>query len=119
MLTKCVTTKSTLLVPDMEDSVPVPEKPKARQMIRDKLAYLRANAALGASTVITPRTNSLDTGLFFDDVRGILDAESAKLIDGFCIPKVDRVSDVNEIDAFLASEEKRLSLAENSLKVIP
>ena len=48
MLTKCVTTNSTLLVPDMEDSVPMHEKPLARQMILDKLPFLRQNAKLGA-----------------------------------------------------------------------
>lgn len=33
MLTKCVTAKATLLVPDIEDSVPYHEKPRARDMI--------------------------------------------------------------------------------------
>jgi citrate lyase beta subunit len=37
MLNKCVTVNSTLIIPDMEDSVPLHEKPKAREMIRDKL----------------------------------------------------------------------------------
>lgn len=41
MLNKCVTTKATLLVPDMEDSVPVDEKPKARVMIKEKIMSIR------------------------------------------------------------------------------
>ena len=82
MLNKCVTTKATLLVPDIEDSVPPHEKPIARDMIRDKLPFIRQEALL-KNAVITPRTNGLETGLFYSDVDGILEGEgNAKLIDG-------------------------------------
>ena len=82
MLNKCVTVKATLLVPDMEDSVPSHEKPLAREMIRDKISFIRQEAQL-KSAVITPRTNGLETGLFHADVDGILEnPENAKLIDG-------------------------------------
>ena len=83
MLNKCVTTRATLIVPDMEDSVPLHEKPIARNMIRDKLNFIRHEAML-SNAVITPRTNGLETGLFHADVDGILgyDDGNAKLIDG-------------------------------------
>ena len=106
MLNKCVTVKATLLVPDMEDSVPSHEKSFARDLISQKLAFIRKEALL-KSAVITPRTNGLETGLFHSDVDGILqDRENAKLIDGFCVPKVDRVEDVTEIDAYLSEKER-------------
>jgi len=57
MLNKCVTTRATLIVPDMEDSVPPHEKPLARQMIRDKLSFIRKEA-VNPNVVITPRTNA-------------------------------------------------------------
>ena len=41
MLKKCVTAKATLLVPDIEDSVPYHEKPKARSMIQSYLKFIR------------------------------------------------------------------------------
>lgn len=63
MLSKCVTTRATLLVPDMEDSVPVDEKPKARGMIRDRLVAIRSST-YSPKVVITPRTNGITTGLF-------------------------------------------------------
>ena len=44
MLKKCVTVKATLLVPDMEDSVPPHEKPMARQMIGVNLSTIRRDA---------------------------------------------------------------------------
>ena len=82
MLNKCVTVRATLLVPDMEDSVPIAEKKLAREMIRDKIAFIREEAQL-KNVVITPRTNGLETGLFHADVDGILERrENAKLIDG-------------------------------------
>ena len=63
MLNKCVTTKATLLVPDMEDSVPMEEKPKSRGMIREKLRWIRENTYT-PKVVITPRTNGFTTGMF-------------------------------------------------------
>ena len=103
MLKKCVTVRATLLVPDMEDSVPPHEKPQARDLISENLPFIREEAHLKAATVITPRTNGLETGLFHSDVDGILAREgNANLIDGFCVPKVDRVTDVTEIDSYLS-----------------
>mmetsp|Transcript_77679 Transcript_77679/g.107438 ORF Transcript_77679/g.107438 Transcript_77679/m.107438 type:complete len:113 (-) Transcript_77679:535-873(-) len=112
MLNKCVTTRATLIVPDMEDSVPPHEKPGARKMIKSKLDFIRSNA-FSKRVVITPRTNGLETGLFFDDVKGVLDKQTASLIDGFCIPKVDTVEDVKVIDDFLTQCEKELDLDHN------
>jgi citrate lyase beta subunit len=88
MLNKCITTKATLLVPDMEDSVPPEEKPKARGMIKDKLKFIR-DKTFSPRVVLTPRTNGITTGLFQDDVRGVLNIDTVELIDGFCVPKVD------------------------------
>ena len=66
----------------MEDSVPPHEKRMARATIRDQLAFIRQEAQL-KNAVITPRTNGLETGLFHDDVDGILsEPHNAKLIDG-------------------------------------
>ena len=69
--------------------------------------------------VITPRTNGLETGLFHDDIDGSLNQETATLIDGFCVPKVDRVEDVKEIDSYLTQKEKEYNLPQYSFKVIP
>ena len=71
MLNKCVKTKATLIVPDMEDSVPPHEKPHARGMISDHLQMIRDQAQI-RDVWITPRTNGLETGLFHADVDGIL-----------------------------------------------
>ena len=59
-------------------------------MIRDKLKFIRENA-FSKHVVITPRVNGVETGLFHDDVKGVVDSESVNYIDGICVPKVDRV----------------------------
>ena len=65
------------------------------------------------------RTNGLDSGLFETDVKEILDKETVKHIDGFCVTKVDNVEMATEICKFLSSQEKHFGLQTNALKVIP
>ena len=60
-------------------------------MIRENLVFIRKNALFGEQVVLTPRTNGVKTGRFHADVEAVLTKETANLIDGFCIPKVDRV----------------------------
>lgn len=45
------------------------------------LKFIRENAH-SKNVVITPRTNGLTTGLFHDDVRGVLGKETSKYING-------------------------------------
>lgn len=117
MLLKCATSNASLIVPDLEDSVPLAEKPKARELIKKHLYNMRA--AKGESLTITVRTNSLDSGLFEIDIKEILDKETAQIIDGFCVTKVDTVEMSSEICKYLSAQEKLLGLAQNSIKVIP
>ena len=84
------------------------EKPKARELVTQNLKTIRD--AVGTHVTVTVRTNSIDSGMFFDDVRAILSPESARHIDGFCCTKVDTVEMANEICSFLSSEEKRHGL---------
>ena len=52
-------------------------------MIETNLSAIRQGAKIGSeNVVITPRTNGLETGLFHGDVDGILNEQTAKLIDG-------------------------------------
>ena len=44
---------------------------------------IRKEAKIGSDNVIiTPRTNGLETGLFYDDIDETLSKSTAKLIDG-------------------------------------
>lgn len=117
MLNKCVTAKACLIVPDLEDSVPLAEKPKARELVKHHIPKIRA--AMGDRVTLTVRTNGLESGLFETDVKAILDKDTARQIDGFCVTKVDTVEMAQEVCRFLSSQEKLLGLADQSLKVIP
>ena len=86
-------------------------------MIKQHLPKLRQ--AAGNKVCITIRTNSIESGMFHDDVRNILDKDTAMLIDGFCATKVDTVEIALETCRFLSEMEKQLGLLQNHLKVIP
>ncbi|TNV76799.1 hypothetical protein FGO68_gene9835 [Halteria grandinella] len=119
MLTKCVTTKASLLVPDMEDSVPEgQEKVKARELIRQNLKDIRAKT-YDQRVIITPRTNGITTGLFKDDVEGVLTKETIDSIDGFCVPKVDTSTEYKQIDTILTTQENQYGLPIGHFKLIP
>ena len=117
MLLKCVTARASLIVPDLEDSVPHQEKEAARKLIKTHIPLIRK--AMGDKLVLTIRTNAVQTGMFEDDVKQILDEKTVHLIDGFCVTKVDTVEMASEICKFLSSQEKKFGLKENQLKVIP
>ena len=48
--------------------------------------------------------------MFELDVKEILDMYTAKLIDGFCVTKMDSVEMVHEVCSFLSSQEKKYGL---------
>jgi len=58
---------------------------------------------MGNDMTLTIRTNGLESGLFETDVKEILDKDTVKLIDGFCVTKVDTAEMAIEICKFLNS----------------
>ena len=67
MLQKAPNYPVDALVPDMEDSVPVEEKDRARETVARMLPHL---AATGLAVI--PRTNSLGTGLLMADAAAVV-----------------------------------------------
>ena len=121
MLNKCVTTNATLLVPDIEDSVPYDQKPEARAMIRQKLPWLREQTQ-HKKVALFPRTNAPaleDGSLFFQDVTGVISKETKDMLDGICVPKVDTLHDLRRVETALLDVEKALGLKPYHYKVIP
>eukprot|EP00347_Sterkiella_histriomuscorum_P021801 403332722 len=113
-----------------QDSVPHAEKPKARQMIRENLKFIRDNV-YSEKVLITPRINGLFENMFEEDVNEVVNKDTCQYINGqnftqpltiiirLCIPKVDTVQHVQEIDKMLSSKEKELGLPDGHLKVVP
>ena len=92
MLKKSVVSGATLIVPDIEDSVPVAQKPRARELINQYLPFIRENAIEASSVVITPRTNQPSLPELWEaDIQSLFYSEGScpDAFDGLCVPKID------------------------------
>jgi len=108
--------KPSIVVPDIEDSVPPAEKQNARKLINSKLIELRKT--LPQTTYIFPRPNDLETGWYHDDINEVVCEKTKNKINGFCVPKVNSKEDMKEIDASISRLETKLGLNNGTYKVI-
>ena len=97
------------LVPDLEDSVPHPEKEHAREIVGRVVKTL---AQRGQAVI--PRINSLDTGLAIDDMAAVVCAE----VYGVSVGKVESPWDVTQISSALETLEKKSGLAVGHTKLL-
>jgi citrate lyase subunit beta/citryl-CoA lyase len=110
MLQKAGGLPADALVPDMEDSVPVAEKARARETIARVLPSL---ARRGQKVI--PRANSLASGLLADDLAAI----AGPHIFGVTVGKVESSWTVAQIDALISALERRAGLAPGAIRLIP
>ncbi|ELR13573.1 HpcH/HpaI aldolase/citrate lyase subfamily protein [Acanthamoeba castellanii str. Neff] len=122
-----------VLVPDMEDSVPLAEKASARQAIASLLPQL---AQLGAHTKVLPRVNSLDTGtcpratsillhsamqssdrLMEDDLQAVI--AQGDLIFGVSVGKVGSAEDMRRIDEIVSALESKNGVRAGKIHIVP
>ena len=90
---------------DMEDSVPIDEKDKARKIVARSLQSIQ----WGEKTV-TARINSLDTAFGYRDLI-TLGEEGGAVLDSIVIPKVDHCGDVHFADRLLRGIENHRGLS--------
>ena len=125
MLQKCVQTKATLIVPDLEDSIPVDQKDLARKNISEYVKFIRENCSNPQEVVITPRVNDLHDehgGIYQHDIEEIFLGNKHKnhmYVDGIMLPKCDTVQDIETCDEDMKYIEKTLGIPHLSLKIIP
>ncbi len=110
MLEKARNFQADVLVPDMEDSVPVAEKANARKIVAAAMPGL---AKAGKS--LFPRPNALNTGLLEDDLAAIIGPH----IEGVTIGKVSSAWEVEQIAGIIGSLEKKAGLPLGHVKIIP
>lgn len=103
-----------VLVPDMEDSVPLAEKASARQAIASLLPQL---AQMGAHTKVLPRVNSLDTGLMEDDLQAVI--AQGDLIFGVSVGKVGSAEDMRRIDEIVSALESKNGIRAGKIHIVP
>ena len=109
MLEKALRFKPDAYVPDMEDSVPLGEKTKAREVIRNHLP------ALSASGVpVIPRINARDTGFAADDAAAVMGSN----IYGISVGKVGTPEDVHWLDKIISDLEIKNKMTVGSTKLI-
>ena len=98
---KAVRAGADMLILDLEDSVPVPDKVHARGLVRESLAAL---AGCGQDRSV--RINGFATGLTLDDLEAIM----CPALQAVRLPKVESAADLRELDALLTHLEKRAGL---------
>lgn len=110
MLEKGFGSHADILVPDLEDSVPVDEKANAREVAAGFLPKLAQ-----ASHTLIPRVNSLDTGWLEDDLAAIVGPH----IYGVSVGKIQGPEDITTICKILDGLEGKAQLARGSVRLVP
>jgi citrate lyase subunit beta/citryl-CoA lyase len=107
MLAKAPRYGADALILDLEDSVPVAQKAKARELARDCLERNRAAVRLYV------RINSPEVGMLRDD----LDAVVVRGLEGVKLPKAESPETVREVDAALTRLEVERGLAPGAIGI--
>jgi len=97
MLRKAAAARPDVFVPDLEDSVPVEEKEKARETVRAALGLFTASGR-----PVVPRLNGIDTEWLEADALALVGPGVA----GVSVGKIRTPDDVLRIDALLARAER-------------
>lgn len=109
MLTKAPTYGADALVFDLEDSVPLAEKQKARELAREFIEKHKSN------NTIYVRVNALQTGMLRIDLEHVV-------IDGLNtirLPKSDSAETIRAVDAMLTELERERGLPQGSIGIQP
>jgi citrate lyase subunit beta / citryl-CoA lyase len=108
-LAKALDYGADALIVDLEDSVPDPEKPKARGVCADFIRENRERLPLFV------RVNAQSSGLMLDDLAAVVCAQPY----GIMLPKCGGGRDVAYLDACLSALEAREGIRGGSLRILP
>ena len=107
MLAKAASYGADALILDLEDSVPVAEKDKARELARETISRLKAEHMLYV------RVNALQTGMLPDD----LDAIVVDGLAGVKHPKAESADTIRMVDGMLAELEGKRGLPPGAIGI--
>lgn len=110
MLQKALTLNADALVPDLEDSVPVAEKLRAREIVKNILPSLAQSGH-----ILIPRINSISTGLS----RGDLTAIVGPHIYGVSVGKVESTWEIRELSRIIAELEEQTGVPVGRTRIFP
>ncbi len=100
------------LILDLEDSVVIPSKPRARELTT---AWLKAHRAGGAGPARWVRINALDSRMWRDDLVAVM----AGAPDGIMLPKASGPEAVQQIAAELYELEQRNGITTGTTRILP
>jgi citrate lyase subunit beta/citryl-CoA lyase len=107
----------TAFVADLEDSIAPGDKVAARDAVAEFLATSAVPRSPGAVPWFV-RVNSLQSGLFRDDVAAVVRAELAP-VRVLSVGKVSTADELREIERLVADAESRAQLAAGSVRLLP
>ena len=110
MLEKATGFATDAVVADLEDSVPMAEKPTARDLVADMIPAL---AKSGQRVIV--RVNSLDTGLAVDDISAVVQPD----VFAISVGKITSPGDIAEYSGLLDAAEAKAGLPTGQTLLIP
>ncbi len=105
---KALRSEADAIIIDLEDSVPPPEKAKARATIRQK-------APLFEDRTVIIRVNPLPSPFFQGDIM----ETALREVRGFMLPKVEKGADLEQFNQVLLEVERGKGLPEGHFLVLP
>lgn len=108
MILKAPTLGADVITLDIEDSVPVSEKPAARELVKK---HIKEMSATGSEAWV--RVNAWDTDMTLAD----LDAVVMEGLDGITLPKCSGLADVRRLDDEITRLEKERGLPVGRIKM--
>ncbi len=112
LLPKVFDAGADAVVIDLEDAVAAPRKAGARRLVS---ATLRARGRVGVGPLVFVRINSVESGLWRDDLEAVVGPG----LDGVRISKCESAGDVMMVDGVLSSLETDRGLPPLALAVAP
>ena len=110
MLEKATGFATDAVVADLEDSVPMAEKPAARDLVAEMIPAL---AKSGQRVIV--RVNSLDTGLTEDDIAAVAQPD----VFAISVGKITSPGDIAEYSGLLDAAEAKAGLPTGQTLLIP
>jgi citrate lyase subunit beta/citryl-CoA lyase len=109
---KSETLDADILCYDLEDSVPLNEKDKARNFIK---IHSKQNLERKSGSSIFVRINSIESGMVMRDLSEVVNMG----IDGIVIPKVNDVNEVAEVSDLVQKLEEEKGIVQGRIRLIP
>jgi len=109
MIVKACTLAADAVILDLEDAVPLGDKPTARVVVRDSIEAIKKRG-----TSVFVRVNALPTGLTGDDLESVVPG----CPDGIMLAKTESSDDVHQVSRMIGEIEKRVGLGQGLVKLV-